>query len=92
MVVRRSFRLHVRRIAIAIAGFAVLAFGLALVAVPVPGTTMIVVPLGLAILAKEFTWAGRLLGWSVAILRRAWARVREFFGRAPAPLAPVPAC
>jgi hypothetical protein len=79
-----------RRIAVAVAGFAVLALGLALVVVPVPGTTMIVVPLGLAILAKEFTWAERVLGWSLAAVRRVWARVKDVFGRGPARLAPVP--
>jgi|SRR6266511_2868475 len=70
-----------RRVAIAIAGFSVLLFGVALVVVPVPGTSIVVIPLGLAILAREFRWARRLLDWSTAAVRRIWAWVRGLFGR-----------
>ena len=41
--------LGLRRAAIAVAGFSVLAFGVALLVVPVPGTSVVVFPLGLAI-------------------------------------------
>ena len=69
-----------RRVAIAIAGFSVLICGAALLVVPVPGTSLVVFPLGLAILAREFQWAQRLLDWSTAAARRMWAGVRRLFG------------
>jgi uncharacterized protein (TIGR02611 family) len=69
-----------RRIAIAIAGFSVLLLGVALLVVPVPGTTVVVFPFGLAILAREFQWAQRLLDWSISAVRRTWAWVRRLFG------------
>jgi hypothetical protein len=65
----------VRRIAIAIAGCSVLMLGLVLVVVPIPGTSLVVFPLGLAILAKEFVWARRTLDWSRRIARAFWTRV-----------------
>jgi hypothetical protein len=68
-----------RRVAIAIAGFSVLIFGVALLVVPIPGTTIVVVPLGLAILAREFKWARRLLDWSTAAIKGLWAGVRRLF-------------
>lgn len=74
----------VRRGAIAIAGFGVLLGGLALLVVPVPGTSLVVFPLGLAILAKEFDWARRLLAWSRGVLRRLWCHVTRAFQAAPA--------
>src|SRR5436190_3437601 len=77
---RRSTADAVRRIAIATAGFVVLIFGVALLVVPVPGTSVIVFPLGLAILAREFKWARRLLVWSTAGVTRIWARVRPLAG------------
>lgn len=72
---------RVRRVGIAVVGFTVLIFGVALVVVPVPGTSLVVIPLGLAILAREFHWARRLLDWSSATLRRTWAGVRRMLGR-----------
>ena len=66
--------------AIAVAGFAVLLFGVALVAVPVPGTSLVVIPLGLAILAREFRWARRLVDWGSAKVRRTWLNARRLFG------------
>jgi uncharacterized protein (TIGR02611 family) len=77
---RGAFRVEVRRVAIGIAGFGVLLLGLALIFVPVPGTSIVVIPLGLAILAKEFVWAKRTLAWlrqSALALRTA---VRLHFG------------
>lgn len=50
---------RIKRIAIAIAGGTVLAVGVALIVLP--GPAFIVIPLGLAILAIEFTWARRWL-------------------------------
>jgi hypothetical protein len=75
--------LRVRRVAIAIAGFTVLLLGGALLVVPVPGTSIVVIPLGLAILAREFRWAQRLRDWSTAAVRRTWAGVRRLFGKGP---------
>jgi hypothetical protein len=72
-----------RKVAIAVAGFSVLLFGVALLVVPIPGTSVIIFPLGLAILAREFQWAQRLLDWSIAAVRRTWAGVRRAFGRRP---------
>lgn len=80
----------VRRVAIAAAGFSVLVVGLALLVVPVPGTSFAVFPIGLTILGKEFAWARRLLSWSAGALRRMWATLRRTFGRAPATLTPIP--
>jgi len=68
-----------RRVAIAIAGFSVLTLGLVLLVVPIPGTSVVVIPLGLAILAREFQWARRLLDGSTAALKRVWAAVRRLF-------------
>ena len=75
--------LRVRKIAIAVAGFTVLLLGGALLVVPVPGTSLVVFPLGLAILAREFRWAEKLHDWSIAAFRRAWAGLRRLFGRGP---------
>lgn len=74
-----------RRFAIAIAGFSVLLFGVALLVVPVPGTTIIVLPLGLAILAREFKWARRLLERSTAAVKLLWAGVRRLFAAVSGP-------
>lgn len=48
-----------RKVAVAVIGVTVLAFGIALIVLP--GPAFIVIPLGLAILATEFLWARRLL-------------------------------
>jgi len=68
-----------RRIAIAIAGFGVLTFGVALLVVPIPGTSIVVIPLGFAILAREFRWARRFLDRSTAAVKGLWAGVRRLF-------------
>jgi hypothetical protein len=49
----------VKRIVIVVVGGTVLLFGVALLVLP--GPAFIVIPLGLAILAAEFTWARRWL-------------------------------
>ena len=48
-----------RKVAVAVIGTTVLAFGIALIVLP--GPAFVVIPLGLAILATEFLWARRLL-------------------------------
>ncbi len=45
----------IRKIAIGIAGFTVLAIGLVMIVIP--GPAIVVIPIGLAILAIEFAWA-----------------------------------
>jgi len=87
---RSAAALGLRKVFIAVAGFSVLLFGVVLLVVPVPGTSLVVIPLGLAILAREFQWAQRLLDWSTATARRIWAGVRRLFrGRPPIP-SPLP--
>lgn len=58
----------IRKIFIGIAGFTVLAIGVAMMVLP--GPAFIVIPLGLAILATEFVWAKSLLNRA----RQAFAR------------------
>ena len=48
-----------RKVVVAVTGGTVLALGIALIVLP--GPAVVVIPLGLAILATEFLWAGRLL-------------------------------
>jgi len=69
-----------RRVAISVAGFSVLLLGVVLLVVPIPGTTVVVVPLGLTILAREFAWARRLRDWSTDGLTRTWTAVRRLVG------------
>jgi uncharacterized protein (TIGR02611 family) len=58
-VVARFIQRSGKRIAVTIAGFAVLLAGIALLVLPGPGWLLIF--LGLAILATEYMWAARLL-------------------------------
>jgi len=88
-VTRRPTAARVRRVGVAIAGFTVVLFGVVLLVVPVPGTSLVVIPLGLAILAREFQWARRLLDRSTATVKRTWASVRRLLGtRLVVPVAP----
>jgi uncharacterized protein (TIGR02611 family) len=67
------------RIGVAVAGTAVLVLGIVLI--PYPGPGWLVVFAGLAILATEFSWAGRLLtyargrygSWTRWLGRQHWA-------------------
>jgi hypothetical protein len=76
-----------RKAAVAATGFAVLACGFALIFLP--GPAVLVIPLGLAILAKEFPWARRLLDRIKAPLAALAARVRHLLGMAPRRLGPA---
>jgi uncharacterized protein (TIGR02611 family) len=67
----------IRRLAVAIAGFSVLAAGVALIVLP--GPAVVVIPIGLAILAREFPWAARLLAWLRSLVRRTWAAARQVY-------------
>jgi len=53
-----TFR-QARRLVVIVVGFTVLLIGVAMLVLP--GPAVVVVPIGLAILATEFVWAGRLL-------------------------------
>src|ERR1051325_64976 len=70
-----------RKPAVAVAGFAVLAIGISFIFLPAP--SVVVIPLGLAILAREFRWARRLLDWSRDRARRWWNAVLDQLGRLP---------
>ena len=60
---------HVKQ---AVAGFSVLLLGMALLVVPIPGTSVVVIPLGLTILAREYAWARRLRDRSTGIVKQAF--------------------
>jgi uncharacterized protein (TIGR02611 family) len=63
------------RIGVGVVGLGVLAVGI--VAIPYPGPGWAIVFVGLAILATEFEWAQRLLGYA----RRRYDAVMEWFKR-----------
>ena len=71
----RAYHPSVRKLAVAAAGFSVLAAGVALIVLP--GPAVVVIPIGLAILAREFPWAARLLNWLRSLVRRMWAAARR---------------
>jgi uncharacterized protein (TIGR02611 family) len=91
---------HSWRVFIAIVGGAVLLVGLALVVLP--GPALLVLPLGLAILASEFTWARNLLDavtrrirrlrHAVTRKRRAAARAARIAAQQPQERAPSRDC
>jgi uncharacterized protein (TIGR02611 family) len=58
-VVVRFIRESGKRIAVSVAGFTVLALGVAMLVLPGPGLVLILV--GLGILSSEYVWAQRLL-------------------------------
>ena len=63
------------RVAVAVAGLAVLGAGI--LAIPYPGPGWAIVFIGLAILASEFTWAQRLLAYA----RQRYDKVMAWFRR-----------
>ena len=75
-----------RKVAVAVIGTTVLAFGIALIVLP--GPAFIVIPLGLAILATEFLWARRLLRRVRQGATSAFQRRRERVGSPGRPGAP----
>ena len=79
-----SWRGAARKGALSALGFGTLAIGLALTVTPVPSA--IVILLGLAVLAREYAWARRLIGPCRALLRRVVTFVRRLIFR-PALLA-----
>jgi hypothetical protein len=79
-----SWRGSARKAAISALGFGTLAIGLALTVTPVP--SVIVILLGLAVLAREYAWAGRLIGPCRDLARRLVTFIRRLIVR-PALLA-----
>jgi uncharacterized protein (TIGR02611 family) len=75
------------RIGFAVAGFAVLLAGLAMLVLPGPG--LLVSAIGLAMLALEFRWAERVLGRALHRLERARETARGTNTRVLAVLAAV---
>ena len=72
-----------RRVVIAVVGGTVLLFGVVMIFLPAP--SILVIPLGLAILALEFAWAGHLLKKFRATFSR-----RKKPDEAPAAVPPKP--
>ncbi len=68
-----------RRVAILLVGVTVILFGVLLIFLPGPAS--IVIPLGLAILAIEFTWARRWLRRLKVTLHLSARRSRRFWKR-----------
>lgn len=64
-----------RKLIIALIGGTVLLIGIALIVLP--GPAFIVIPIGLAILATEFTWARRAVVKARAMVARARGRPSE---------------
>jgi uncharacterized protein (TIGR02611 family) len=56
-----------RRLGVGLAGVCVVVIGLVL---PIPGTGIVLVPLGLAILGTEFLWAEKLNRFLGRLVRR----------------------
>jgi uncharacterized protein (TIGR02611 family) len=72
---RHLARGRLYRVVFAVAGFTVLAAGLAMLVLPGPGLVVIVI--GLALLALEFAWAERMLERAVDRMERARLATRE---------------
>ena len=70
-----SWRRSARKAAISGLGFGTLALGLALTVTPLP--SMLVILLGLAVLAREFVWARRLIGTCRDLARRVVTLLRR---------------
>jgi tellurite resistance protein TerC len=82
----RSWFHLARKVVVAVVGFSVLAFGVALIVLPGPAS--LVIPLGLAILATEFLWARKLLDPIGKVLRRLKAHAQRMLGRPSQPAGP----
>ena len=72
---RHLARGRLYRLVFAIAGFTILAAGLAMLVLPGPGLVVIVI--GLTLLALEFAWAERMLERTVDRMERARQATRE---------------
>lgn len=67
------------RLAVIVAGFTVMLIGA--IMVPLPGPGLLVFAAGVTILAREFHWARRLLGWGYRQIDRVNSQVRQRTGR-----------
>jgi len=74
-----TWRESARKAAISALGFGLMAVGLALTVTPVPSA--IVILLGLAVLAREYAWARRLIGPCRDLGRRFVTLVRRLIVR-----------
>ena len=70
-----SWRGSARKAGISALGFGTLAIGLALT--PTPAPSALVILLGLAVLAREYAWARRVLGPCRELARRLMTLVRR---------------
>ena len=70
----RLIRTNFRRLVILIVGGVVLLLGIAMLVLPGPGIVVIIA--GLAILAKEFTWAERTLDTATEQASKATSKVK----------------
>lgn len=68
-----------RKIGIAVAGSTVLLVGVAMIVLP--GPAVLVIPLGLTILSKEFPWARRVMVWLQGQMNRRLSAIRSVTGR-----------
>lgn len=68
-----------KRVAVTVAGLAVLAAGIAMLALPGPG--LLVIILGLAILASEYVWARRALDMAKRKAKEARKKAGGLFRR-----------
>jgi hypothetical protein len=75
-----------RKVVVAVIGLSVLGFGVALIVLP--GPAVVVIPIGLAILATEFLWAGKSLARMRALLLSLQARGRQMLDRPAKSVAP----
>jgi uncharacterized protein (TIGR02611 family) len=68
-----------RKVGIAVGGSTVLLVGVVMIVLP--GPAVLVIPLGLTILSKEFPWARRLMFWLQAQLNHRVGDARRLGGR-----------
>jgi len=72
---RHAERRRIVRVAFALAGFTMLFAGLAMLVLP--GPALAVIPVALAILSLEFTWAGRWLDFAIEKAEEAKQTAKE---------------
>lgn len=72
---RRLVEGYGRKVAVGLLGGMLVAAGLVLMVLPGPGIAVAL--LGLAVLAREFSWAKRALQWSRSRYRVVMARIRR---------------
>jgi len=75
----KAIAVPLRKLIIAVIGGTVLLIGIALIVLP--GPAFIVIPIGLAILATEFAWAGRLVARAKSMVAKARGRTPEQVAR-----------